>query len=60
MRRALSIALILIVVFGAALVAGFWVAARLAPERLRLVAEQQLSRVLEGEVRLASLEIARA
>ncbi len=34
MRRALSIALILIVVFAAALLAGFWGAARLAPERV--------------------------
>jgi hypothetical protein len=59
-RRALSIALILIVVFAAAVVAGFWGAARLAPERLRVVAEQQLSRVLRGQVTLASLEIARA
>ncbi len=60
MRRALSIALILIVVFAAAVLTGFWAAARLAPERLRVVAERQLSRVLRGEVRLAHLEIARA
>ena len=39
MRRALSIALILIVVFAAAVVAGFWGATRLAPERVRVVAE---------------------
>ncbi len=60
MRRALSIALVLALVFAAALVVGFWVTARVAPERLRLVAEQQLGRVLKGQVTLASLEIARA
>src|SRR5262245_29098063 len=59
-RRALTIALILIVAFAAALLAGFWGAARLAPERVRRVAEQQLSRVLHGQVTLAHLEIARA
>jgi hypothetical protein len=59
-RRAVSIALVLILVFAAAVLAGFWAAARLAPERLRLVAEQQLGRVLKGEVTLASLQIARA
>jgi hypothetical protein len=59
-RRALSIALILIVAFAAALLAGFWGAARLAPERVRRVAEQQLSRVLHGQVTLAHLEIARS
>src|SRR5262249_51212556 len=37
-RRAVSIALILLVVFAAALVAGFWGAARIAPERVRRVA----------------------
>jgi hypothetical protein len=59
-RRALTIALILVLVFAAAVLAGFWGAARLAPERVRLVAERQLGRVLRGEVTLASLEIARA
>jgi len=60
LRRALTIALVLLLVFAAALLAGFWGAARLAPERVRLVAERQLSRVLRGPVTLASLEIARA
>jgi hypothetical protein len=59
-RRALTIALLLLVVFAAAVLAGFYVAARLAPERVRLVAEQQLGRVLEGRVTLATLQIARA
>ena len=60
MRRGLTIVLILALVFAAAAVVGFWAAARIAPERLRQVAEQQLARVLEGEVTLASLEVARA
>ena len=60
MRRALSIALILIVVFAAAVLAGFWGAARLAPERVRVVAERQLGRVLRGQVTLASMELARS
>jgi hypothetical protein len=59
-RRALTIALVLLFVFAAAVLAGFWGAARLAPERVRLVAERQLSRVLRGEVTLASVEIARS
>jgi hypothetical protein len=59
-RRALTILLVLALVFAAAAVVGFWVAARVAPERLRVVAEQQLGRVLKGEVQLASLEVARA
>jgi hypothetical protein len=59
-RRALTIALILVLVFAAAVLAGFWGAARLAPERVRVVAERQLGRVLRGQVTLASLEIARA
>jgi hypothetical protein len=59
-RRAVSIALLLLLVFAAAVLAGFWSAARLAPERVRLVAERQLGRVLKGEVTLASLQIARA
>ena len=60
MRRAVSIALLSILLFAAALVAGFWGAAQLAPERLRRVAEQQLGRILHGQVTLASLEIQRA
>ncbi len=60
MRRAFSIALVLALAFAAALVVGFWVAARVAPERLRHEAERQLSRALKGQVTLASLEIARA
>jgi hypothetical protein len=60
LRRALTIALVLALVFAAAVLAGFWGAARLAPERVRVVAERQLGRVLRGEVTLASLEIARA
>ena len=59
-RRGLTVVLLLALVFAAAAVVGFWVAARVAPERLRVVAEQQLGRVLKGEVQLASLEIARA
>jgi hypothetical protein len=59
-RRILSIALLLVFVFVAAVLAGFWAAARLAPERLRLVAEQQLGRALRGQVTLARLEIARS
>ena len=59
-RRGLTIVLLLALVFAAAAVVGFWVAARTAPERLRVVAEQQLGRVLKGEVQLASLEVARA
>ncbi|MGH7286457.1 MAG: hypothetical protein ACREI8_00345, partial [Myxococcota bacterium] len=59
-RRGLTIVLILALVFAAAAVVGFWAAARIAPERLRQVAEQQLARVLKGEVTLASLEVARA
>lgn len=59
-RRALSIALLLVVVFAAALLAGFWGAARLAPERVRVVVERQLGRVLRGQVTLASMELARS
>jgi hypothetical protein len=59
-RRAVTIVLVLALVFAAAVLAGFWGAARLAPERVRVVAERQLGRVLHGEVTLASLEIARA
>jgi hypothetical protein len=59
-RRGLTILLLLALVFAAAAVVGFWTAARLAPERLRLVAERQLGRVLKGQVALASLEVARA
>jgi len=59
-RRGLTIVLVLALVFAAAAVVGFWVAARVAPERLRVVAEQQLSRVLQGRVELATLEVARA
>jgi hypothetical protein len=59
-RRGLTIVLVLAFVFAAAALVGFWVAARMAPERLRLVAEQQLGRALKGQVQLASLEVARA
>ena len=59
-RRGLTIVLVLALVFAAAAVVGFWVAARMAPERLRVVAEQQLGRALRGEVQLATLEVARA
>jgi hypothetical protein len=59
-RRGLTIVLVLAFVFAAAAVVGFWVAARMAPERLRLVAEQQLGHALKGQVQLADLEVARA
>ncbi len=60
LRRGLTILLVLALVFAGAALAGFWLAARMAPERLRVEAEKQLAQVLEGEVRLARLELARA
>jgi hypothetical protein len=60
LRRGLTILLVLALVFAGAALAGFWLAARMAPERLRVEAERQLARVLEGDVQLASLELARS
>jgi hypothetical protein len=54
------ILLVLALVFAGAALAGFWLAARMAPERLRVESERQLARVLEGDVQLASLELARS
>ncbi|MEN8159461.1 MAG: hypothetical protein ABFS41_05230 [Myxococcota bacterium] len=60
MRRGLTILLVLALVFAGAALAGFWLAARMAPERLRVESERQLARVLKGDVQLASLELARS
>lgn len=60
LRRGLTILLVLALVFAGAALTGFWLAARMAPERLRVEAERQLAEVLEGQVQLASLELARS
>jgi len=52
LRRALALILTLLVLFAAAVWAGFYLAGRIAPERLRLETERRLSKLLNAEVQI--------
>jgi hypothetical protein len=52
LRRALSLSLTLLVLFAALVWAGFYLADRIAPERLRIETERRLSNLLETPVRV--------
>ena len=52
MRRALTLSLTLLVLFTAAVWAGFYLAGRIAPERLRSETERRLSNLLDTPVQI--------
>jgi hypothetical protein len=52
LRRALTLSLTLLVLFAAAVWAGFYLAGRIAPERLRIETERRLSNLLDTPVQI--------
>lgn len=57
MRRGIVFIGIALLLFAAAALAGFFAAARLAPDRLRVEVERRLAEALDAEVKLGSAEL---